>query len=64
MITPKGDRGADALADRARLYGPYLMLAGLSIAAVAAFVLAVGQTATQGYLVLVLFNAASCSACS
>ena len=33
------------------------MLAGLSIAAVAAFVLVVGHASTQGYLVLVLFNA-------
>ena len=57
MITPKGDRGADALASGRRLYGPHVMLAALSIAAVAAFVLVVGHASTQGYLVLVLFNA-------
>ena len=57
MITPKGDRGADALAPGRRLYGPHVVLAALSIAAVAAFVLFVGHASTQGYLVLVLFNA-------
>jgi cellulose synthase (UDP-forming) len=57
MITPKGDRAAQKPPPGSRLYGPFLTLAGLSIAAVAGFHLAIGHAPTQGYLVLVLFNA-------
>ncbi len=57
MITPKGDR-AEKPPPGSGLYGPFVTLAALSIAAVAGFHLAIGQSPTQGYLVLVLLNAA------
>lgn len=55
MITPKGVR-EDKPIPGWRLYGPFLVLAWLSIGAIVAFHVVIGHNTTQGYLVLVLFN--------
>ena len=55
MITPKGAR-AGRPPSGARLYGPPIVLAELALGAVAVFQAGGGHTATQGYLVLVMFN--------
>jgi cellulose synthase (UDP-forming) len=57
MITPKGAR-ADKPPPGSRLYGPFVALAVLCAGTVTASHLAIGPSPTQGYLVLVLFNAA------
>ncbi len=56
MITPKGDRAGRPVPG-ARLYGLYVGLAWLAIGAVAYFHVAIVHAQTQGYLILVLFNA-------
>ena len=55
MITPKGTR-TGAPAPGARLYGPSVLLAELSLGAIAVFHATGGHSPTQGYLVLVLFD--------
>jgi len=55
MITPKGVRGG-APPKAAGLYGPFLLLAGLGILALAAFHVLIGSLPTAGYVLLVLFD--------
>lgn len=56
MITPKG-RDRSPIHYGLRLYGPYLALVGVAIAAVAASLVVVEPTSTRPYVILVLLNA-------
>jgi cellulose synthase (UDP-forming) len=55
MITPKGVREGAPPPGR-RLYGPQLALAAAANAAVWIFTATIGQSPSQGYLAIVLFN--------
>ena len=56
MITRKGNSVAHALPSAKGLYGPYMMLAALSLASIVVWHVFLGPTDSQGYLPLVILN--------